>query len=179
MSFRILILILSVVSSLNASGLKLSEASQEGDPDGRSLLLAGEFKRATHAFENALKKQPDSAVLHYWLGVSYGRLSEVSSSLFVPKAARKARHHLEEAVRLDPRNDRYLRELFDFYVDSPEWFHGGWDKANALVERICANDPGAESTLRWRLRSSQRSYSGPGWWIRKSILITGDLVPTP
>jgi len=113
---------MSAVAGAAASGPPNTEAAAQWESDGRSLFFACEFKQAARAFEKALAEQPDSAVLHFWLGKSYARLAEVSSPLSAPKNARKARRSLEQAVKFDPRNGEYLRELFDFYVDSPEWF---------------------------------------------------------
>jgi len=129
-----------------------------------------------------LAEQPDSAVLHYWLGKSYARLAAVSSPLSAPKNARKARHSLEQAVKIDPRKDEYLRELFDFYVDSPEWFSGGLKRAAALLERISPGESGTEPRLK-QLADSRKEHSGAGWWIERAVLWTsgaiGYFVPQP
>ena len=114
------------------------------------------------AFEKALAGQPDSAVLHYWLGKSYARLAEISSPLSAPKNARKARRSLEQAVEIDPQNDEYLLELFDFYVDSPEWFSGGLEQAAALLERISSRASNAEQWSK-QLADSRKEHSGAGW----------------
>ena len=150
-------------------------AAAQFERDGRSLFLACEFKQATQAFERALLQQPDSPVLHYWLGKSYARLAEVSSPLSAPKNARRARANLEEAVKLDPRNQEYLLELFDFYVDSPEWFHGGLERAAVLLERICTGEF-CPQTWREQLADSRKDHSGGGWWTRRAILWTSGAV---
>jgi len=157
-------------------------AAAQSEQEGRSLFFACEFKQAARAFEKASAEQPDSARLHYWLGKSYARLAEVSSPLSAPKNARKARRRLEQAVHLDPRNDLYLQELFDFYLDSPEWFSGGLERAAALLERIDPGESGTESRLR-QLADSRKEHSGAGWWIERAVLWTsgaiGYFVPQP
>jgi tetratricopeptide (TPR) repeat protein len=166
----------SVVSKpLNAEGVAQWES------DGRSFFFACEFKQATRAFEKALAEQPDSAILHYWLGKSYARLAEVSSPLSAPKNARKARVNLERSVQLDPQNDEYLLELFDFYVDSPEWFTGGLQRAAALLERFSPRESAAVEAHLQQLANSRKEYSGAGWWMRRAVLwlsgAIGRLVP--
>jgi tetratricopeptide (TPR) repeat protein len=130
--------------------------------DGQSLFLACEFKRAARVFEKALSDQPENAPLHFWLGKSYARLAEISSPLSAPANARKARGHLEQAVRLDPQNREYRQELFDFYVDSPEWFHGGLRRAVELLERAGGIEIGG-GDLRRQIVASQEEHSGASW----------------
>jgi hypothetical protein len=104
--------------------------------------------------------QPNSAALYYWLGKSYVRRADVSSPLSAPKKARRARRNLEEAVKRDPRE--YLMELFDFYVESPEWFDGGLQRTAALLELFSPADSGPESLHR-EIAYSRKEHSGPGW----------------
>jgi tetratricopeptide (TPR) repeat protein len=176
------VLLLSAAAGSAASESPGAETAAQWERDGRSLFLACEFKQAARAFEKALAEQPNSALLHYWLGKSYARLAEVSSLLSAPKNARKARRSLEQAVQIDPRNDEYLRELFDFYVDSPEWFSGGLERAAALLERISPEESGVEPRLK-QLADSRKDHSGAGWWIERAVLWTsgaiGHLVPQP
>jgi tetratricopeptide (TPR) repeat protein len=146
--------------------------------DGQELFYQADFKAAAHAFEQELTNEPASARLHFWAGKSYARLADVSSLLFARRNARKAQAHLETAVRLAPGNRDYLIELFEFYVDSPEWFGGGLDRAAALAERLGPDEGGAPSRI---VAQSRREYSGLGWAMRKRILQAGTLagVVTP
>ena len=165
-----------------ASGRPSAEAVAQSDSDGRSLFLACEFKRAARAFERALSAQPDSAALYYWLGKSYARLADVSSPLSAPKNARRARHNLEEAVKRDPQNHEYLVELFDFYLDSPEWFHGGLQQAETLLELTRSAESDPELWLK-EIADSRGEHSGPGWCMRRAVLWTsgaiGRIIPGP
>jgi tetratricopeptide (TPR) repeat protein len=166
-------LFLSAAADAAASGPPNAEAVAQLERDGRSLFVACEFKRAARVFESALSAQPDSAALYYWLGKSYARLAGVSSPLSAPKNARKARRNLEEAVKRDPRNREYLLELFDFYVDSPEWFHGGLQRAVALLVRVRPADSDPEPWLR-EIADSRKEHSGPGWRMQRAVLCTSD-----
>ncbi|MGA3017710.1 MAG: hypothetical protein ABSF62_11370 [Bryobacteraceae bacterium] len=169
------ILLMIAGASSAASGPRSAEIAAQWARDGRFHFFACEFKQATRAFGNALVEQPDSAVLHFWLGKSYARLAAVSGPLSAPKNARKARRSLEQAVKMEPRNDEYLQELFDFYVDSPEWFSGGLERAAALLERISPGAIGAG--LRGKqLADARKEYSGVGWWMRWAILRTSGAI---
>lgn len=169
------ILFMGAVAVSAAADLPKAGTVAQFENDGRSLFFACEFKQATQAFKRALADQPDSPVLHYWLGKSYARLAEVSSPLTAPKNARRARRYLEEAVKLDPQNHEYLLELFDFYVDSPEWFHGGLERATALLERISPAESGAQ-TWPEQLADSRKDHSGAGWGMRRAILWTSGAI---
>ena len=173
-------LFLSNAAGSAASGPPSAEAVVQLERDGRSLFVACEFKRAARVFERALSAQPNSAALYYWLGKSYARLADVSSPLSAPKNARRARRNLEEAVKRDPQNHEYLQELFDFYVDSPEWFHGGLQRAAALLEPIRSAEPDPEARRRG-IADSRKEHSGPDWWMRRTVLWTsgaiGHVVP--
>src|ERR1700733_5327202 len=174
------ILLMSAATASAASGPPTVESAVQWEKEGRSLFLACEFKQAARAFEKAVAAQPNRALLHYWLGKSYARLAEVSSPLFAPKNARKARRSLERAVELEPQNDEYLRELVDFYLNSPEWFSGGLERAAALLGQSNPLESGAEPGIQ-RLTYSRNEHSGPGWWIERAILRTsaaiGDVIP--
>ena len=130
-----------------------------------------DFSAAARAFTKALRVQPEVASLHHWLGKSYARMAEVASPLHASRDARRARVSLERAVELEPRNQEYLRELFDFYLDSPEWFSGGLERANLLVEKIEPDDSGAQAQLRDLLAGARDEYRGVTWRLRQSTLV--------
>jgi len=137
--------------------------------DGEALFWDCEFKAAAHAFERALTAEPGSARLHFWAGRSYSRLSESSSMFSARKNARKAQVHLEAAPRLDPGNRVFLMELFEFYVDSPEYFDGGLRRAAAILERLGPDDGGPASPSRI-LANARKEYRGPDWLLSRNVL---------
>jgi tetratricopeptide (TPR) repeat protein len=163
-----------------APGPQSAEIAAQWAQDGRFHFLACEFKEAAHAFENSVAEQSENAEWRYWLGKTYARLAEVSGPLTASKNARRAQRNLEQAVKLDPQNQKYLGELFDFYVDSPEWFHGGLERAAALLERLSPEAPDTQDRLA-ELTESRKEHSGVGWWMRAAVLRTsgavGYLVP--
>ena len=137
--------------------------------EAEALFRECEFKAAASSFEHALTKEPRNASLHFWLGKSYARLAEVSSLLSARRNARKAQAHLETATRLDPGNREFLMELFELYVDSPEYFDGGLSRAAAMLERFGPDDggPGTPSRI---VADARKQYSGPVWALEKGVL---------
>jgi len=120
-----------------------------------------EFRKAAQAFQKGVLESPDSALLHYWLGKSYARLVELST-FSAARNARKARENLEQAVRLDPCNEDYLRELFNLYVDFPEFFDRGLDRAADLIESAESEETREEMSMRLQVSRYNRSgLEGP------------------
>ncbi len=137
---------------------------------GRASFESCEFKAAAQNFGRALQYQPEDASLYYWLGKSYARMAEIASPLHAPNDARRARFSLERAVDLEPGNREYLRELFDFYLDSPESLTRGLSKAPDLVERIAPDNPAAQALLRGLIADARSEYRGPTWRMRQATL---------
>jgi tetratricopeptide (TPR) repeat protein len=130
-----------------------------------------DFKAAMQAFSRAAARRPDDADLQHWLGKSYAKLAETDGPLLASRHAAKARLNLERAVTLDPANRHYLRELFDFYLDSPEWLSGGIDQAEQLIVRLEPEDAGAQAFLRLRLENARQDFRGVYWRMRQATLI--------
>ena len=177
---RLAILWISAMAGTAAWAVTPSEAAEQWAKQGRALFLACEFKQAAHAFAKAVEQQPERPAYHYWLGKSYARQADVAGPFTAPKYARLAQRSLEQAVRIDPRNAEYARELCEFYVDSPEWFDGGLARARALLEQINL-PPLDEQAVREHIASARLEHSGPSWRMREAILRTsgtaGALVP--
>lgn len=108
---------------------------------GRSYYQLGEYKKAVEALETAAEVRPDDSGIRLWLGRAWGRRAETSNMLVAPSQASKARQCFERAVALDPRNKEALNDLFSYYLEAPGFLGGGFDKAQALVDRIRALDP--------------------------------------
>jgi len=159
------------VMNLHAASASIGvDSTTDWAGTGRSRFFECKFKDAARAFTKALQLQRDDARLYLWLGKSYARMAEVAGPLHAAGNARQARWNLERAVELEPRNREYLRELFDFYLDSPEWFGGGLRRAALLVERIAPDDPGAQAFLRGLLDRAREEYRGPDWRLRQATL---------
>lgn len=162
---------LSVVDLHAASKFAAVEGPVDWAQTGRSRFEQCEFRDAARAFTKALQFRPDDAGLHFWLGRSYARMAEVAGPFHAAGNARQAQRNLERAVALQPRDHMYLRELFDFYLDSPEWFTGGLDRAALLVVRIAPDDRGEQAFLRVLLDDARNEYRGSEWRLRQATLL--------
>ncbi len=172
-----IILWLSAVAASVAWGVTPAEVADRSAAQGRALFLSCEFKQAAHAFERAVTEQPGRAAFHYWLGKSYAREADMAGPFTAPKYARRAGRSLEQAVRIDPHNQEYARELFEFYVDSPEWFGGGLTRARALLEKTNFPEGDAEALLQ-HVSDAHIEHSGTSWRIRQAILRTSGVAGT-
>jgi tetratricopeptide (TPR) repeat protein len=108
---------------------------------GRSCYQLGDYKRAVEALEKAAAARPGDSVIRLWLGRAYGRRAETSNLFVAPSYASKARQAFEKSVALDPSNKEALNDLFSYYLEAPGFLGGGFEKAQALVERIRVLDP--------------------------------------
>jgi tetratricopeptide (TPR) repeat protein len=138
---------------------------------GRMRFEQCEFKDAARAFTKALQFRPDDASLHLWLGRSYARMAESATLLTASGNARHARKSYERAIELQPSDRSYIRELFDFYLDSPQWFKGGLDRAALLVPRIAPDDPGEQAFLKVLLADARQEFRGPDWRLRQALTL--------
>jgi len=168
-------LMLLIATALPAAPPPPASPAPPAEGRGRAIFLDCDFPGAAHVFEQALAAEPDRPALHFWLGKSYARMAETASPFTAPSHARKARLQLETAVRLDPRNPDYLRELFEFYLDSPSYFPGGLERAAALLERL---GPGGYAKS---LAAALTAHSGVAWHVQRAELFTaaalGRLLP--
>lgn len=169
MKLWILLIFIGAGTIASAESVAVGDAAG-WDQAGRNHYLRCEFKDAARAFTKALQYRPKDSHIYHWLGKSYARMAEVASLLHASRDARKARLNLERAVELDPHNQEYLRTLFDFYLDSPEWLGGGLDKADLLVERIAPDDSGAQAFLRQLVANARQECSSPDWRIGQAMV---------
>jgi tetratricopeptide (TPR) repeat protein len=107
---------------------------------GRDYFGLGQFKPATENFQKAVAFDPKNSDYALWLGRTWGRRAEAASPLTAPSAAGKARQFFELAVKLDPRNQEAVNDLFDYYLNAPGLLGGGLDKAAKLAKHIAELD---------------------------------------
>ena len=160
------------------TGVSAASAESIAVGDGEGWRQAGltrfehcDFGAAARAFAKALQYLPKDARLHHWLGKSYAHLAEITNPLRASKDAHKAQVSLEKAVELDPHNQEYLRVLFDFYLDSPEWFNGGLDRASLLIEKMEPENPAGQKFLRELVAGARQEHRGVDWRLRQLTLV--------
>lgn len=91
--------------------------------------------------ERAVELDPKVAVYHHFLAVADGHKAEHSNWFTGLSLARKASHEFQEAVKLDPHNVAYQRDLISYYVRAPGIAGGGDDRAEAQIAQLTAIDP--------------------------------------
>jgi cytochrome c-type biogenesis protein CcmH/NrfG len=107
---------------------------------GRDYFGLGRFKQATESFQKAGALGPKNSDYALWLGRTWGRRAEAASPITAPVAAGRARQCFELAVKLDPRNQEAVNDLFDYYLNAPGILGGGLDKAAAVAKHIAELD---------------------------------------
>jgi tetratricopeptide (TPR) repeat protein len=107
---------------------------------GRDYFGLSQFKQATENFQKAVALDPKNSDYELWLGRTWGRRAEAASPLTAPSAASKARQCFELAVKLDPRNQEAVNDLFDYYLNAPGLLGGGLEKAAKVAKHIAELD---------------------------------------
>src|ERR1039457_843595 len=96
---------------------------------GRDYFGLGRFKQATESFQKAGALGPKNSDYALWLRRTWGRRAEGARPITAPVGGGRARQCFELAVKLDPRNQEAVNDLFDYYLNAPGILGGGLDKA--------------------------------------------------
>ncbi len=136
---------------------------------GRDYFMLGDFKKATDALERASNLEPNSSEYALWLGRAWGRRAETSSPFTAPMSAAKARDAFERAVRLDPKNEDALSDLFDYYLQAPGFLGGGEEKAANLAARIAAINPSEYQYSQAQLAERRKEYNSAEEHFRRAV----------
>jgi tetratricopeptide (TPR) repeat protein len=91
---------------------------------------------AIDLFERAVKREPNSALYHFWLGNAVGKEAQQASKIRQPFLARKVKAEFERAVQLDPAMLEPRIGLVNFYSIAPGVMGGSMDKARAQAAEI-------------------------------------------
>ncbi len=105
----------------------------------------------------------------HWLGRSFGRRAETASPFLAARYASKARAYFEKAVALDPNSEEALRDLFDYYLEAPGFLGGGYDKAEAIAQRIAARNPAEGQFVQARLADQRKQFDTAEEQLRRAI----------
>ncbi len=136
---------------------------------GRDHFMLGDYKKAAEAFEQAFSIDPASSEYAHWLGRSYGRRAETSLPFFAAGYASKARAYFEKAVALDPMNGEALNDLFDYYLEAPGFLGGGYDKAEAIAQRIAERNQAEGHFAQAQLADRRRQFDTAEEQLRRAI----------
>jgi len=136
---------------------------------GRNYYMQTEYKKASEALEKAVAADGNSSEFALWLARAYGRRAETSSPLTAPGYASRARQQFERAAQLNPRNLEALTDLFEYYLEAPGFLGGGFDKAQAIAQRIAAIDPGEGHWSQAKLAEKRKEFNSAEEQLRRAI----------
>jgi tetratricopeptide (TPR) repeat protein len=108
---------------------------------GRIADAENRNKDAMDWFERAVKREPNSALYHYWLGSAVGEEAQNASKIRQPFLARKVKGEFERAVQLDPTMVEPRIGLVDFYSIAPGVMGGSMDKAREQAAELVKLNP--------------------------------------
>lgn len=138
---------------------------------GRDYYMLGDFNKASRYLEKALAAAPNNSEYSDWLGRTYGKRAEISNFLTAPHLASKARHAFERAVKLSPKNAEALSDLFNYYLEAPEFLGGGYDKAASVAEKMSAIDPAEGYFEQAEVSQKQEQFQLAENQLRKSVAL--------
>jgi Flp pilus assembly protein TadD len=136
---------------------------------GRDYFGLGQFKPATENFQKATSLDPKNSDYALWLGRTWGRRAEAASPLTAPSAASKARQFFELAVRLDPRNQEAVNDLFDYYLNAPGMLGGGLDKAAKVAQHIAELDEAEGHFAQAQLADRRKQFDSAEQHFRRAM----------
>jgi Flp pilus assembly protein TadD len=136
---------------------------------GQDYFMLGEEKRASEAFQKAVREDPGNSDYYLWLGRSYGRRAEMSNPFSAMNYASKARQYFEKAIELDPKNTEAINDLFEYYLEAPGVLGGGLNKAANIADRIAKLDPIEGHYAQARLAEKQKEFHRAEQHLRRAV----------
>lgn len=124
----------------------------------RAYYTLGNWDAGLSACEKAISLEPANSRYHLWLGRIYGRKADGSNFLTAFGLARKVRHELETAVRLDPNDAPARTDLAEFYLEAPGIVGGGKDKAAEQAEKLASLDRVKAGWVRGRIAEKNKDF---------------------
>jgi tetratricopeptide (TPR) repeat protein len=136
---------------------------------GKCYYGAGDFKKATETLEKAAAAAPSDSMIQTWLGRAWGMRAESAFALAAVGHAGKSRDAFERAVKLDPKNQEALGDLFDYYMGAPGVVGGGLEKAEALLPKYAQYDPLGFHVAKARVAEKKQKYADAEASFREAV----------
>jgi tetratricopeptide (TPR) repeat protein len=136
---------------------------------GQSYFMETDYKKATDAFEKALAADPNNSQYVHWMGRAWGRRAESANPFMAPTYATRARQYFERSVVLNPRNQEALNDLFDYCLQAPGFLGGGFEKAEAVADRIAQIDPAEGHYARAQLADKRKQFDEAEQQLRRAF----------
>ncbi len=136
---------------------------------GQCYFMETDYKKATDAFEKAVAGEPENSEFVHWLGRTWGRRAESANPFMAPSYASRARQYFERAVMLNPHNQEALNDLFDYCLQAPGFLGGGFQKAEAIAERIAQIDPAEGHYARAQIADKRKEFDEAEQQLRRAF----------
>lgn len=88
---------------------------------------------------------------------------------FRRQVSQKGRLELDRAVELQPYRTDYPVELAQLYIDFPEYFRGGLDRAADVLEPV-PPDWSTRDDLCPRLATARQAHRDAGWRLERMLI---------
>jgi tetratricopeptide (TPR) repeat protein len=142
------------LQSQRFAGARLTEGRSAADyanlADG--AFLNANYRQAASLLSRAVRLAPDVSYYRQRLGEAYQRQAESSS--FPAPLVRRARRHLQDAVRLDPSNIEALSALVELASLPAGACYGDLGQANRLLDSMERLDPSRAAEARRSLANA-------------------------
>lgn len=126
----------------------------------RIYLAQDQWQNALPSCQRAVKLEPGVSDYHRWLGHAYGEKASHAKLFSAYQTAKLVHAEFETAVSLDGRNRAALSDLGEYYIKAPKMLGGGFDKAEAIAQRLAGLDPSRADELRALIAEAKKDYSG-------------------
>ena len=136
---------------------------------GQSYFMETDYKKATDAFEKAVAAEPGNSQYVHWLGRAWGRRAESANPFMAPTYASRARQYFERSVMLNPHNQEALNDLFDYCLQAPGFLGGGFQKAEAVADRIAQINPAEGHYARAQLADKRKEFDEAEQQLRRAF----------
>jgi predicted Zn-dependent protease len=131
--------------------------------------MSGDFKKSTDYLLKVTSADPSKSEYWDWLGRAYGRRAETSMPFAAPGLASKARVAFEKAVEVDPKNLEALSDLFEYYLEAPNFLGGGYDKAMAIADKTAKLDPAEGYFEAAKLAQKRKEFDTAETHLRQAV----------
>src|SRR5262249_36120025 len=72
-------------------------------------------------------------------------------------------------VELDPLNEEALNDLFDYYLEAPGFLGGGYEKAEAVAQKIAARNPAEGHFAQAQLADKRKQFDTAEEQLRRAM----------
>jgi tetratricopeptide (TPR) repeat protein len=128
-------------------------------------------------FERAVKREPNSALYHFWLGNVVGKEAQQASKIRQPFLARRVKSEFERAVQLDPKLIEPRLGLVNFYSIAPGVMGGSMDKAREQAAELLKLSPVQGHLAYGRIATREKNDSAVVRAYEAAIAVAPDSAP--